>query len=158
MKRILLVMGVSAFILAGCASTALSITPDEGAIPDCARGHDPIPVTTLDVSRRAHCRLAGVALVFPDGKNLYVNRGATSGASTDGNEGQVTEYTFYSVGIYGFVAGFARSGCREMQEWGSPIAKAKVREAFGKSWACPSASVAAGHLQPLAVWTRVREA
>lgn len=103
---------------------------------NCAPGHEPIPVETLDTQKKASCKLAGVDLVFPDGTVLTVDEGAASGSTMKSAKGGQKRYTFYSVGIYGFVAGFGETGCQVSQSWGSAAGKAKVREAFGKNWTC----------------------
>jgi hypothetical protein len=136
LKRSLLGIVILAFVLTGCSSQALVLTPEESAIPDCALGGDPISVTTLNTEQKASCKLADVDLVFPDGTHLTVDKGAASGSTTKGPENSQKIYTFYSVGIYGFVAGFGKTGCRGSHEWGSTAAQARVREAFGKNWTC----------------------
>jgi hypothetical protein len=137
MRRSLLAVVVMAFVLTGCSHGAIILTPEEGDIPKCALGQDPIPVEKLDTNKKATCMLADVDLVFPDGTHLNVNEGAASGSRTDGPQGNETIYTFYSVGEFGFVAGVGKTGCRETHEWGSAEARVKVREAFGKDWPCP---------------------
>jgi len=136
MKRSLVWLAFLAFMLVGCSSPGLVLTPKEGDIPLCAPGHEPIPVETLDVQKKVSCKLGGVDLLFPDGTHLTVDEGAYSGSSTTYGSGAQKTYMFYSVGIYGFVAGVGDPGCQVGQSWGSTVGKAKVREAFGKNWTC----------------------
>ena len=137
MKRSLVWLAFLAFMLVGCSSPGLVLTPKEGDIPLCAPGHDPIPVETLDMQKKTSCNLAGVDLVFPDGTHLTVPEGGVaSGSSTTYAPAAQKTYMFYNVGIYGFVAGVGDPGCEVSQSWGSTVGKAKVREAFGKNWVC----------------------
>ena len=136
MKRSLVGLAILAFVLVGCSTPGLVLTPEEGDLPLCAPGHDPIPVETLDVQKKVSCKLGGVDLVFPDGTHLTVDEGAASGSSTTYSPAAQKTYMFYSVGIYGFVAGVGDPGCQVGQSWGSIVGKAKVREAFGKNWTC----------------------
>ena len=136
MKRSLVGLAILAFVLVGCSNPGLVLNAEESVITNCAPGHDPIPVETLDMQKKTSCKLAGVDLVFPDGTHLTVDEGAASGSSTTYAPGAQKTYMFYSVGIYGFVAGVGDPGCQVGQSWGSTVGKAKVREAFGKNWTC----------------------
>ena len=136
MKRSFVGLAILAFLLVGCTNSGLVLNAEESVMTNCAPGHDPIPVETLDTQKKASCKLAGVDLVFPDGTVLTVDEGAASGSSTTYAPGAQKKYIFYSVGIYGFVAGVGETGCQVGQSWGSTVGKAKVREAFGKNWVC----------------------
>ncbi|MET4706043.1 hypothetical protein [Frigoribacterium sp. UYMn621] len=136
LKKSLLGIVILAFVLVGCSSQALTLTPEESAISDCAPGHDPIPVATLNTQTQAPCKLTGVDLVFPDGTVLAIPEGSASGSTTKNSKGSQKRYTFYNVGVYGFVAGVGQAGCQGSHAWGSTEAKVKVREAFGKNWTC----------------------
>ena len=136
MKRSLVGLAILAFVLVGCSNPGLVLTPEEGDIPLCAPGHEPIPVETLDTQKKVSCKLGGVDLLFPDGTHLTVDEGAYSGSTMTSAKGGQKKYSFYSVGIYGFVASLGETGCQVGQSWGSIVGKAKVREAFGKNWTC----------------------
>jgi hypothetical protein len=136
LKRSLVGLAILAFALVGCSSSGLVLNAEESVTTLCAPGHDPIPVETLDTQKKASCKLGGVDLLFPDGTHLTVDEGAASGSSTTYAPGAQKTYMFYSVGIYGFVAGVGDPGCQVGQSWGSTVGKAKVREAFGKNWVC----------------------
>ncbi len=125
-----------AFVLTGCSSPSIALTPEEGDIPLCASGHSPVPVSELNTDKKVSCKLSDVDLLFPDGTHLNIDPGAYSGSRTETPDTGQRGYTFYSVGIYGFAVGSSKSGCRAVKEWGSTTARAKAREAFGKSWAC----------------------
>ena len=137
MKRSLVGLAILVFVLVGCSSPGLVLNAEESVLTICAPGHDPIPVETLDMQKKASCNLAGVDLVFPDGTHLTVPEGGVaSGSSTTYSPAAQKTYMFYNVGIYGFVAGVGDPGCEVSQSWGSTVGKAKVREAFGKNWTC----------------------
>lgn len=121
-----------AFVLTGCSSPSIALTPQEGDIPLCASGHNPIPVSELNTDKKVSCKLSDVDLVFPDGTHLNIDPGVYSGAETETPDTSQSGYTFYSVGIYGFAVGSSESSCRAVEEWGSTTARAKARKAFGE--------------------------
>jgi hypothetical protein len=138
MIKAFVLSAVVAFALCGCAGPGLTLSASEGDIPLCTGGQSPIPVETLNTSKNAQCKIADTDLLFPDGTLVHIDSGAYSGSQTGGPAKSPKLYTYISAGIYGFVVGTADGSCRHTAQWGTPSGKAKVADAFGKNWQCPT--------------------